>query len=139
MIEKFKQHEKGQALVEFALVFPLFLFMLLGMMDYGHLSTADTQLTNATQEAAKEYSHLVQSGYNGNVDEQLKKVVSDNVNTIPKENIQIVSGKVAILENELGGSGERVTVKVIARVPSLTNFSFKNVRIEREVTLRVPN
>ena len=145
VIERFKESEGGQSLVEFALVFPLFLFLVLGMVDFGRLSTADTQLTNATQEAAKEFSYLADTPqyrqwYIEDVDkpdpqrrinQALKKVVTDNVNTVPAD-------KVAVSAKRSGDDNEKVVVQVTADVPSLSQFTFKERRVQRKVTLRIP-
>lgn len=149
MIDKFRKNEKGQGLVEFALVFPLFLFLFLGMIDYSHVNTANTQLTNATQEAAKEFAHLAdtpeyQQWYiedqnkpvaENRINNDLKELVAGNVNTVPADNISVVAERTT---DDEGGLGDRVVVKVRADVPSLSQFSFKKMRIERQVTLRIP-
>lgn len=44
---------KGQALVEFALVFPLFLILLMSIITYGLYVFYNEQLTNAAREAAR--------------------------------------------------------------------------------------
>lgn len=33
----FKRKEEGQAMVEFALVFPILLLLLLGILEFGHI------------------------------------------------------------------------------------------------------
>lgn len=145
MIKELRRNKKGQSIVEFALVFPLFLFLLLGMFDYGRLSSADTQLTNATQEAAKEFVHHANSAKykqweledidkvddQKRINQDLKKVVVSNVNTVPEDNITVSSQRV-------GNLNESVKVRVAADVPSLSQFTFRTKRIQREVTLRIP-
>ncbi len=44
---------RGQALVEFALVFPLLIFMLLGLVDLGRAVYAFSALSNAAREGAR--------------------------------------------------------------------------------------
>jgi Flp pilus assembly protein TadG len=43
----------GQALVEFALVFPLILLLLLGVLDFGRYIFADNEVTNAAREGIR--------------------------------------------------------------------------------------
>ena len=44
---------EGQALVEFALLLPLFLLLLFGMIDFGRAYSASVTLTNAAREGAR--------------------------------------------------------------------------------------
>lgn len=46
-------HSTGQSLVEFALVFPLFLVILIGMVDVGRSIWANNSVANAAREAAR--------------------------------------------------------------------------------------
>lgn len=45
--------ERGAELIEFALIFPLLLLVLLGMIDFGFLFQRYEVLTNATREGAR--------------------------------------------------------------------------------------
>jgi Flp pilus assembly protein TadG len=49
----FRAGDRGQSLVEFALVVPLFLLLLLGMLEFGIAFTHDQTLTYATREGAR--------------------------------------------------------------------------------------
>src|SRR5688500_18998646 len=44
---------RGQALVEFALVLPLFILMLVGVFDFGRIIWARNALENAAREGAR--------------------------------------------------------------------------------------
>jgi len=44
---------RGQALVEFALVFPIFMMLLMGIVMFGLYVFYNQQLTNAVREAAR--------------------------------------------------------------------------------------
>jgi len=48
-----RERRKGQALVEFALVIPLFLLLLVGLFDLGRAVFAYNTLTNAAREGAR--------------------------------------------------------------------------------------
>lgn len=47
------KHSKGQGLVEFALILPLLVTLLLGLTDLGFLLYTNVQVTNAAREAAR--------------------------------------------------------------------------------------
>ncbi len=48
-----RDRQGGQALLEFALVIPIFLVILLGMVDVGRVIWANNTLSNAAREAAR--------------------------------------------------------------------------------------
>lgn len=50
---KLKRSEKGQALVEFALILPILLGLILGMIEFGWILNGKLTLTNAAREGAR--------------------------------------------------------------------------------------
>jgi len=48
-----RRSSRGQGLVEFALVFPLFMLLLMGMVDLGRAVFAYNTITNSAREAAR--------------------------------------------------------------------------------------
>ncbi len=62
-----RRAERGLALVEFALTMPLFLVLLLGMLDYGYYFYVAVSATNAAREGARQCT-LVSLGACGNCD-----------------------------------------------------------------------
>lgn len=48
-----KRGRRGQSMVEFALIVPLFLLMLFGLVDMGRLVYASTTMSQAAREAAR--------------------------------------------------------------------------------------
>src|SRR5215208_6268423 len=44
---------RGQALVEFALIFPIFILLLVSIFDLGHVVWANNSLATAAREAAR--------------------------------------------------------------------------------------
>jgi hypothetical protein len=48
-----RRHRRGQSLVEFALVLPIFLFMLFGLIDLGRFVYMHTTLSQAARESAR--------------------------------------------------------------------------------------
>jgi hypothetical protein len=47
------RHPRGQALVEFALILPVFVLLIVGIFDFGRVVWATTSVTNAAREAAR--------------------------------------------------------------------------------------
>jgi len=52
-IRKTRKNEKGQSLVEFALVAPMLLLLLIGIAEFGRAWMAQNVLTGAVREAAR--------------------------------------------------------------------------------------
>ena len=46
--------DRGTAAVEFALVMPLFLALVFGVIDFGYMINRDTMINNAAREGARE-------------------------------------------------------------------------------------
>ncbi|MCF0112288.1 MAG: pilus assembly protein [Erysipelotrichaceae bacterium] len=53
MRRKFKKNERGQAMVEMALVLPIFLCLVCGIIDFGWLFYNQISLNNAAREGAR--------------------------------------------------------------------------------------
>jgi Flp pilus assembly protein TadG len=53
MVKKRRRREAGAAAVEFGLILPLLLILLLGIMDYGYLFFVQLSVTNAAREGAR--------------------------------------------------------------------------------------
>lgn len=47
------ERSRGQALVEFVVIIPVFLFLLMGIVDFGRVIWATTSLASAAREAAR--------------------------------------------------------------------------------------
>lgn len=54
----FRKNEKGQSLVEFALVLPILLLLVLGMLEYGWMLNAKLSVVGAAREGARASSVL---------------------------------------------------------------------------------
>lgn len=48
-----RQHESGQAMVEFTLILPLFILLLFGLVDFGCYFTHSLSVTSAAREGAR--------------------------------------------------------------------------------------
>ena len=56
LVSRVRGDGRGVAAIEFALVLPFFLMIVLGIIDYGYLFFVDLTLTNAAREGAREGS-----------------------------------------------------------------------------------
>ena len=58
VLSALRKSEKGQALVEFVLVLPILLLLVLGMLEYGWMLNAKISVTAAAREGARASSVL---------------------------------------------------------------------------------
>ena len=69
-------NELGQDMVEFALILPIFLLMLCGIIDYGWIMSRQNELTNVAGEAAR-YAAIYAD--DSDVEEKTKEFINQNV------------------------------------------------------------
>lgn len=121
------KNDKGQAIVEFAIVIPIFLLFVVGIMDLSWLALGQIQITNATQEAARYYATTENIGVTrADINTVLKDVVVENVDVIDENTISVVSGESDV---------QQIYVDVTADIPSLTHFLYDSVTISKHVVM----
>ena len=97
---------KGQSLVEFALVLPILLLLILGAMDLGRMFYIKVVLTNAAREGA---NHLA----NFKRDDDAGALVAIK-NEASSSNVEVVDSEVTI--SSLREPGEPVEVSITKEV-----------------------
>jgi Flp pilus assembly protein TadG len=95
---------KGQALVEMALVLPILLLLLFGIIEFGRILNAYIMVSNASREAARYYS--IRST-DTNINNKVKDLVIEKV-----PNIGINRDNITINVGNPGTAEEKVTVTV---------------------------
>ncbi len=103
MKNKTRKH-KGQALVEIALVLPILLMLVLGIIEFGRILNAYIMVSNASREAARYYS--IRST-DTNINNKVKDLVIEKV-----PNIGINRDNITINVGNPGTAEEKVTVTV---------------------------
>jgi Flp pilus assembly protein TadG len=115
---------EGQTIVEFALVFMLFMFLVFGVFDFGHLFFVKMTVQNAVQEAARFAStgnHLPdpeQSGQDLSRVDSIIATLQQHALGADITNIQISSLNGGT--GSAGGPGDMMTITVTASTPLLT-------------------
>lgn len=123
------KNESGQSLVEMALVLPVLLLLLVGIIDLGRLLYSYSHLHMATQETVR-LGGLGQS--DGEMVQFARNYISFSDSTLLEVNISPSEAS--------RHSGEYVTVQLSYPFEPLTPFVdqlFKDVRIETDSTIRV--
>ncbi len=96
--------QRGAAAVEFAVVAPIFVLLLFGMIEYGRMVMVQQMLTNATREGAR------RAVVDGTTVDSVKTTVKD----------YLTSGNITVNDNEItvnpdpttAASGDPVTVSM---------------------------
>ena len=138
--------EDGQSLVEFALTFLLFIFLIFAVLDFGHLLFVKMDVQNAIQEAARYGStgnHLPDSKNPG---ESLSRVTSI-INTLENDSmgVQFSSIQVSSLNGGSGsggGPGDMLTVSATVNMPLFTPLiarMFPNGQYTFQASITVKN
>jgi len=107
MFKRFISHEKGQSLVEFALLLPLLLYLICGIIDFGRIMYTHMQLNLVAQEA-------VRLGGLGRSDADITQYTLDHVDN-PTKVIVTISPSDTIRQ-----SGEYVMVRLEEQIEYIT-------------------
>lgn len=106
LFRRFKKNERGASLVEFALVVPILLLLVLGMIEFGWLLTGWTVITGAAREGAR-------AAVVWDIDEITDRV-ENHTDMLPFQNI--------IINPVIGSPGEETSVEVTGNLPLLVGF-----------------
>ena len=109
---RIRRQRQGGTLVEFAIVVPFLILVLLGMMEFGRILTIQQNLTTAAREGAREAT------LPGATEDSVASVVNDYTNQMPTQNLQVTISP----DLEDAKSGEVITVNVTAAANSMTGF-----------------
>ena len=128
-----RRSERGASLVEFALVFPLLITLLFGIMEAGWLFAQLTETRNAAREGARLAVVDFGSG---------EEVIAE---TCARANFSADGATVTItmtgdVEDPLGDPTANVTVDIVKAYESLTGFLdpvFGGTPLDSSVTMRV--
>ncbi len=118
--------EEGQSLVEFALAFLVFMFLVFAIFDFGHLFFVEMDVQNAIQEAARYGStgnHLPDPKNPGNTLSRVTSIIDTLENDaigVQFSNIQVSSSNGASTSTNGGGPGDMLTVSATVNMPLMT-------------------
>ncbi|MDP4120101.1 MAG: TadE/TadG family type IV pilus assembly protein [Bacillota bacterium] len=130
-LSKFKE-EQGQSMVEFALVIPLLLLLILGIIDFGWIYHSKIQLDDASNIGARYAITLDNSQTSQN---QIKSQIYSALPNVPQSNLTIT------ITYSSGTTGN-VTISINENVTPpgpLTNvFAFNNaITLKSSTTMKM--
>lgn len=113
LIRKKENGERGQSLVEFALIVPLFLLLVFAIVDFGMGFYSWITVTNAAREGAR-------VGVVGADSATITQRVNDTAGSLAGPNLTVT---VTNASDQNGDSGEEVSVAVVYRYQLITPVS----------------
>ena len=111
MRPKRNARESGAAAVEFALILPVLVLMIVGMIEFSRLYNVQISLSNAAREGARVMAIYNDSG----------QASSAAVAAAPELSPALTSGEVSISPGTCT-SGQTVTVSITHTVPFITDY-----------------
>lgn len=90
LLKKLRKSEKGQAMVEFALVLPILLLLLCGIIDFGWLYFNQLLLNNAAREGAR-YAAIHYSTYDTDWITEAEQIMRSSTVGGETPTVQVVS------------------------------------------------
>jgi len=123
-------NRKGQAMVEFVLILPVFLLLLLGMVDLSRVISANFVIENATRSAAR-------VGVVSISDTDIVTAIEDGTDSLDETTITYI-----ITPSEgTRGSGDELSVEINYTVdiltPIISNVLGNSIPISGKTTMRV--
>jgi Flp pilus assembly protein TadG len=89
--------QRGQAVVEFAIIVSLFLFLLLHLMEWGFYLWSKTTVENAVREGAREAVVIRdwQNNYTAR-EAEIKNIVQARLSTLPAQVTNNIAGNITV-------------------------------------------
>jgi hypothetical protein len=125
--------ERGANLVELALILPLLLLLVVGIVDIGHAFYAYISLTNAAREGARFASRYPFEDSVDDISTVVARVQGEPV-------VPLAQGEIAASVDGLGGSkGDAITVTATLTFPTLVGqaFGFGPLSLRSSATMRI--
>lgn len=125
----FLRNQKGQSLVEFAIILPLILLIVMGIAQFGLLFNSYLTIQNATREGAR-------TGVVGGTNNEIRQSILNTSPYLKEENLTI-----HINPKDNRRSGETLTVQIIYNypltVPIINNILGKTVQLNAQTSMRI--
>jgi len=108
---------RGQSMVEFAVVAPLFFLLVFGITDFGLMFFRLETLQFAVREAGR-YAVTGQGGTGTVRVQSIKDIATKYANGVPIDQINIISG--GVTNTTAGGPRQMVTVQLVSKYYFIT-------------------
>jgi Flp pilus assembly protein TadG len=124
------KNEKGQSLVEFALILPLVLLLLMGIVEFGVMINTYLKIENASREAAR-------SGIVGSTDAEINTLVTSISPGLDSSRLKTE----VTPQQSSRKAGNTLTVRVSYEyrltVPIISNLFNKAITLKSQTSMRI--
>ncbi|MDR5658932.1 pilus assembly protein [Serpentinicella sp. ANB-PHB4] len=132
MINLFKKNNEGQALVELALVLPILLLLVFGIIEFGRVFGTYLMVTHSAREGAR-------AAAVGALDEEIKALVEERTSALhlnkDKVNIHITPGE--IYRSRGDGISIQVEYPLKIHLPIISIFIGDSYNVKSHITMRM--
>jgi len=129
-LRKLHKNDEGQSLVEFALVLPVLLFIILGMIEFGWILNAEISMTSAAREGAR-IAIVTRINPDGKVQEAVE-------NALEETGIYDVKGEYVKLPFDTINNINNVVVTASGTIDPIVGLFLKGPQtIDAKATMRV--
>jgi hypothetical protein len=124
------KNQRGQAMVEMALILPILLLLILGMIEFGRIYASDLMINNAAREGARAASL-------GAPDEDIIIIIKDRCTFL--DPTQLVIDVTPLPLERISGNPVNIDVEypVAINTPIISAITGNPVQISARVTMRV--
>lgn len=124
------RNDRGQALVEFALILPILLILIMGIVQFGLVLNAYITIENASREGARR-------GIVGSSDTEIKNLIIATSPNLEERNITVnITPNVGSRK-----SGDTLKVEIVYNynlsVPIISNIFNKVVTLKSQTSMRI--
>jgi Flp pilus assembly protein TadG len=117
--------DRGAAVVEFALVLPVLIVLVLGIIEFGRIFNVQVSITNAAREAARTMA----------IENDPALARTDAINAAPSVNPALVAGEISIVPADCD-AGETVNVTITHDVALLSGWFGTVIGLEGKGVMR---
>jgi Flp pilus assembly protein TadG len=135
ILSKLRKSEKGQSLVEFVLILPILLMLILGVLEFGWMLNAKVTVNSAAREGARTRAALgFSSVYNSTYETASTNAILEALDT---SNITLVVSPNYAIDSDAEG-GNRVTVTISTQVDPLIGIYINGTQtVDGYATMRL--
>ncbi len=130
IIRRLRKGEHGQALVEMALVLPLFLLLLFGVMEMGRIGYAYVSVNNAAREGGRVATI-------GGSDDDIRNSINNATTSLDLANLSINITPTQALRISGQGVTVQVSYPVQLIIPLISNVIPNPVVVSANITMRL--
>ena len=139
-LSRLKKDQKGQALVEFALILPILILLVMGIIEFGIIYHTQLVLDNASREGARA-GVLQQRGEEDSAssDDKIKEVIFDRAATLDRDKLeQGINISPDFGDRRVGVPLKvELTYEVNPFTPVISNIIGDSIELNSSTTMRV--